>query len=174
MYDAYVVLRRSADAQKQEVFGFIENYRFSCTAACDGFHVYFGTKLKNDRSFKKRYSILNKGLVSYNKRFLAASVNASKRQTSSSHSCIQRYFIQMDVSCRINQLIQEKNMVKFPQLLLEIVDFRDIWLLKCFPDITNGSKDKHFNKKLRSALAVMDNCYDMLKGRWRILSEKLT
>ena len=76
MYDTYVVLPESADAWKQEFIGFIENYGFPCTAAWDGFHVYFGTKLKNHYLFKKRYSSSNNGLVPYNKHVLAASVNA--------------------------------------------------------------------------------------------------
>ena len=76
MYDTYVVLPESADEWKQEVIGFIGNDRFQCTVAWDGFHVYFGTKLKNQYSFKIRYSISNMGLVSCNKRFSVNSVNA--------------------------------------------------------------------------------------------------
>ena len=57
MYDTYVVLTESADAWKQEVLGFIENYGFPCTTVWDSFHVYFGTKLKNDYSFKIRYLV---------------------------------------------------------------------------------------------------------------------
>ena len=57
MYDTYVVLTESADAWNQEVLGFIENYGFQCTTVWDSFHVYFGTKLKNDYSFKIRYLV---------------------------------------------------------------------------------------------------------------------
>ena len=57
MYDTSVPLPETADAWKQEVNEFIENYGFPCTTAWYDFHVYFGTKLKNHNSFKKRYSI---------------------------------------------------------------------------------------------------------------------
>ena len=76
MYDTYVVLPESPDAWKQEFIGSLENYGFPRAAAWGGFRVYFVTKLKNHYSFKKRYLISNMGLVSYNQRFLAASVYA--------------------------------------------------------------------------------------------------
>ena len=57
---------------------FLDTYGFPCTAAWDGFHVYFGTKIKNHFSFKKWDSISNMGLVSCNKRFLVATVNAPR------------------------------------------------------------------------------------------------
>ena len=76
MYDEYVFLPRNEEEWKEKVIGFLENYGFPCAAAWDGFHIYFGIKLKNHFSFKKRYSISNMGLVSHNKRFLAATVNA--------------------------------------------------------------------------------------------------
>ena len=50
MYDTSVPLTETADAWKQEVNEFIENYGFPCTTAWDDFHVYFGTKLKNHNS----------------------------------------------------------------------------------------------------------------------------
>ena len=49
---------------------------FPCVGAWDGFHVYLNSKLKNNFSFKKRYSRTNLGLVSYNKRFLYVGVSA--------------------------------------------------------------------------------------------------
>ena len=67
MYHTYVVLSESADAWKQEIIGFLENYLFPCAAAWNDLHVYFGTKLKNHYSLKKRYLISNMGLVSYKK-----------------------------------------------------------------------------------------------------------
>ena len=42
----------------------------------DGFHVYVSSKLKAYFSFKKRYSMSNLGLVSYNKKFLYCAVRA--------------------------------------------------------------------------------------------------
>ena len=59
----------------EELTGFIENYGFPCVGARDGFHVYLNSKLKNNFSFKKRYSRTNLGLVSCNKRFLCVGVS---------------------------------------------------------------------------------------------------
>ena len=43
------------------------------------------------------------------------------------------------------------------------------WLLKNFPNVTRDPKEKLFNQKLRSARVVTENCYGMLKGRWRLI-----
>ena len=59
---------------EKEVKGFMENYDFLCAGAWDGFHVYISLKLKSYFSFKKRYTMTNLGLISYNKRFLYAVV----------------------------------------------------------------------------------------------------
>ena len=48
----------------------------SCVGAWDGFHIYISLKLKSFFSFKKRYSMTNLDLVSYNKMFLYAVVGA--------------------------------------------------------------------------------------------------
>ena len=55
----------------------MNNYGFPCIAAWDGFHVYLSTRLKQYFSFKKRYTVTNMGLISYNKRYLYAAVGAS-------------------------------------------------------------------------------------------------
>ena len=72
----YVKLPETEEEWKEEAIGFIENDHFPCVAAWDGFHLFIGPNLKNHYSFKKRYSVSYMGLVSYNKRFLAASVDA--------------------------------------------------------------------------------------------------
>ena len=74
MYDVYVSLPVTEQQWIEELTGFIENYGFPCVGVWDGFHVYLNSKLKNNFSFKKRYSRTNLGLVSYNKRFLYAGV----------------------------------------------------------------------------------------------------
>ena len=57
MYDVYVSLPVTEQQWMEELTGFIENY------------VYLNSILKNNFSFKKRYSRTNLGLVSYNKLF---------------------------------------------------------------------------------------------------------
>ena len=49
---------------------------------------------------------------------------------------------------------------------------RYAWLVKGFSDTTRNEKERLFNEKLRSARVVTENCYGMLKGRWRILYKK--
>ena len=54
----------------------MENYELPCAGAWDGFHVYISSKLKSYFSFKKRYTMTNLSLISYDKRFLYAPVGA--------------------------------------------------------------------------------------------------
>ena len=76
LYKRYVCTPRTDDECEEKLRGFIENYGFPCVGAWDRFHVYVSTHLKNYFSFKKRYSVSNMGLVSYNKRFLDVTVGA--------------------------------------------------------------------------------------------------
>ena len=73
MYNGYVKFPDDWDA---ELRGFLENYESPCGGEWDGFHVYIESKLKSYFNLKKRYSMSNMGLVSYNRRFLYAAVGA--------------------------------------------------------------------------------------------------
>ena len=64
------------DEWADELKGFMKNYGFPCIAAWDGFHVYLSTHLKQYFSLKKKYTVTNLGLISYNKRSLYAAVGA--------------------------------------------------------------------------------------------------
>ena len=44
--------------------------------AWNGFHLYVSSKLKSYFSYKKRYSMSNLALVSFNKKFLYCAVGA--------------------------------------------------------------------------------------------------
>ena len=70
LYDRYVYLPSTDAEWEAEVRMFLENYKFPCVGAWDGFHVYISSKLKSFFRFEKRYTLTNLGLVGYNKRFL--------------------------------------------------------------------------------------------------------
>ena len=76
LYETFVRIQTTDDEWADELKGFMKNYGFPCIAAWDGFHVYLSTRLKQYFSFKKRYTVTNMGLISYNKRFLYAAVGA--------------------------------------------------------------------------------------------------
>ena len=50
---------------------------------------------------------------------------------------------------------------------------RHSWLLKPYPDTTRNEKEKLFNLKLRSARVTTENCYGMLKSRFRIIYKEI-
>ena len=171
LYGEYVKLPNE-DEWKKEAIGFIENYHFPCVAAWDGFHVFIGSNLKNHYSFKKRYSVSNMGLVSYNKRFLAACVDAPGSTHDSRLLQHTKIFNEI-VAGRVlpNRGIDLGERGEIPLVTVGDCAFpRHSWLLKPYPDTpSNNEKKKLFNIKLRSARVVTENCYGMLKGRWRIL-----
>ena len=76
LYDRYACLPTNDEEWQNEIRGFLENYEFPCVGAWDGFHVYINSQSKNYFSFKKRYSMMNLGLIGYNKCFLYAAVGA--------------------------------------------------------------------------------------------------
>ena len=53
MYDQYVKLPETDDEWEMELKGFLENYKFPCIGAWDGFHVFISSNLKNHFNFKK-------------------------------------------------------------------------------------------------------------------------
>ena len=76
IYDEYVKLPETDDEWEAEVRGFIENYGFPALGAWDGFHVHVESQLKANFSLKKKYTVNNLALTSYNKRFLYAAIGA--------------------------------------------------------------------------------------------------
>ena len=78
LHNKYVKLPRTDEEWEAESKGFLENYKFPCVSAWDGFHAYVSSKLKSYFSFKKRYSMSHLGLVSYNKKFLYCAVGAPR------------------------------------------------------------------------------------------------
>ena len=57
-----------------EVRGFIVNYGFPAVGAWDGFHIHVNSQLKANFSFKKKYTVNNLALTSYNKSFYMQSL----------------------------------------------------------------------------------------------------
>ena len=152
----------------------MENYDFLCAGAWDGFHVYISLKLKSYFSFKKRYTMTNLGLISYNKRFLYAAVGV----LGSTHDA--RLFRHTSL---YKAIISGR---AIPDCQLKLGDFGNVSFFyywgQRFPKVclllkSDNEKTTHpqryFNKKLCSAWVVTENAYGMLKGRWRILHKKL-
>ena len=75
-YNRYVKLSRTDNKWEAELKCLLENCESPCEGAWDSFHVYVGSKLKSYFSFKKRYSMSNLRLVSYNQKFLYCAVGA--------------------------------------------------------------------------------------------------
>ena len=174
-YDRYVRLPVSDAEWEEEIKGFLENYEFPCIGAWDGFHVYITSKLKNFFSFKKQYTITNLGLVSYNRRFLYAAVGAP----GSTHDArLLRYTSLyreiMDGGGIPNKHIRLGDFGNIPLVTIGDSAYPSFpWLLKMYNEsTTTDHQHKYFNKRLCSARVVTENCYGMLKGRWRILYKK--
>ena len=137
--------------------------------------VYVSTRLKNFYSFKERYMISNMGLIGHNKRFLAATVNAP----GSTHDARLVKSTEVFKGILDGKVLPNKSINlgdKFGEIPLVTVGDsafpRYAWLVKGFSDTTRNEKERLFNEKLRSARVVTENCYGMLKGRWRILYKK--
>ena len=174
IYDLYVTLPSTDKEWEAELKGFIENYEFPCVGAWDGFHVIVSSKLKGYYSFKKKYTVNNLGLVSYNKRFLYAAVGAP----GSTHDA------RLLKSASIYQEILSGSVI--PDRKIALGDFGEIplvtigdsafprfsWLLKSYNENTTDKQQKYFNKKFFGARVVTENAYGMLKGRWRILFKR--
>ena len=158
-----------------EIKGFIENYEFPCIGAWDGFHVYVCSKLKNHYNFKHRHSISNMGLVWYNKRFLNLTFGAP----GSTHD--SRFLRNTGLFKQIlnGQGLPDKTVdlrdeySKIPLVTIGDSAFpRFSWLLKNFNCNTNDERGRYYNIKMDNARVVTENCYDMLKSRWRIFYKK--
>ena len=161
--------------QINEIKGFIENYEFPCIGAWDGFHVYVCSKLKNHYNFKHRYSVSNMRLVGYNKRFLNLTVGAPGRTHDARFLRNTRLFKQIlngqGLPDKIVDLGDEYG--KIPLVTIGDSAFpRFSWLLKNFNCNTNDERESYYNINMNSARVVTENCYGMLKSRWRILYKK--
>ena len=174
LYNRYVKLPRTGEEWEAELTGFLGKYEFPCAIAWDGFHMYVSSKLKSCFSFKKRYSMSNLGLVSYNKKFLYCAV----RTRGSTHDArmlrnsaiYQKKFTGHTVPGRVINLGENG---KIPLVTVGDTAFpKHAWLIKVFREDTSDRREKYFNKKVCSARIVCENAYGMLKGRFHILYKK--
>ena len=172
LYSRFVKAPESDAAWQQELRGFIENYGFPCVGAWDGVNIYISSNLKNHFSFKRRYSVTNMALVSYNKRLLDLTVNAP----GSTHDARLLKFSQFYKDTIHGEGLPDKtislgdNFGEIPLVTIGDSAFpRHAWLVKAFNEYTVVPKERYFNKKLCSARVVSENCFGMWKGRWRIL-----
>ena len=127
--------------------------------AWDGFHVYVSSKLKSYFSFKKRYSMSNLGLVSYNNKFLYCEFRAP----GSTHNAgiLRNFAIYQKIATghaipdRVIDLGQHG---KIPLITVGDTAFpKHAWLIKVFHEDTSDRREKYFNKKLSSAPVVCEN-----------------
>lgn len=171
LYDTYVTLPITDEDWEIEIRGFLENYEFPCVGAFDGFHVHISSKLKSYYSFKKKYTVNNLGLVSYNKRFLYAAVGAP----GSTHDArlLKSASIYSDIingSVIPDRKVALGNFGDIPLVTIGDSAFpRFSWLIKSYNENTSDKQQRYFNKRLCGARVVTENAYGMLKGRWRIL-----
>ena len=114
-------------------------------------------------------------LIGHNERFLAATVNAP----GSTHDAGLLKSTEVFKSILDGKVLPKKSINlgdKFGEIPLVTAGDsafpRYAWLVKGFGDIARNEKERLFNEKLRSARVVTENCYGMLKGRWRILYKK--
>ena len=155
-----------------EIKSFIENHESPCIGAWEAFYVC--SKLKNHCNFKHRYSISNMGLVGYNKFFLHLPVGA----TGSTHDArflrntglFKQILNRQGVPDKTIDLGDEHG--KIPSVTIGDSAFpRFSWLVKNFNCNTNDERKRYYNIKMDSG-RVTENCYGMLKSRWRILYRK--
>ena len=174
IYDTHIKLPPTYSEWEAEIRGYLENYEFSCIGAWDGFHVQVSSKLKNYYSFKKKYTMNNLGLVSYNKRFFYAAVGAP----GSTHDArlLKSASIYSDI---INGLvIPDRKMALWNFGEIPLVTIGDStfprfsWLIKSYNEYATDKQQKYFNKRLCGARVVTENAYGTLKGRWRILFKR--
>ena len=170
-YDRFVRVPDSDHEWEAELRGFLENYEFPCVGAWDGFHVQWTTKLKNHYSFKKKYTVNNMGLVGFNKRFLAATVGAP----GSTHDARLLRHTKVFTDIIQKKILPDKHINLGAHGEIPLVTIGDSafprfpWLIKGYDEKTIRNKERFYNIKMRSARVVTENCYGMLKGRWRLL-----
>ena len=174
LYNRYVKLPQTDEEWKAELKGFLENYEFPCMGAWDGFHVCISSKLKSYFTFKKRYSMPNLRLVSYNKKFLYCAVGAP-RNTHDARMLRNSAIYQKIVTGHAvhDRAIDLGEHGKIPLVTVGDTAFpKHAWLIKVFREDTSDRREKYFNKKLCSARVVCKNACGMLNGRFGILYKK--
>ena len=171
LYNRYVKLPRTDEEWEAELKRFLENYEFRCVFAWDCFHEYVSSKMKSYFSFKKRYSMSNLGLVSYNKKLLHCAVGAPGCNHDARmlrNSTVYQKIVTWNAIPDI--VIDLGGHGKIPLVTVGDTVFpKHAWLIKVFREDTSDRTEKYFNKKLCSARVVFENAYGMLKGPFCIL-----
>ena len=114
-------------------------------------------------------------LVGYNKRFLDLTVGPPGSTHDARFLRNTGWFKQilngLDLPDKTVDLRDEYG--KIPLVTIGDSAFsRFSWLLKNFNCNTNNERERYFGIKLNSTRVVTENCYGMLKSRWRILYKK--
>ena len=114
------------------------------------------------------------GFVEYNKRFHTATVGASR--STNDARLLRKTKVFTDI---MNQkTLPNKHMSLGGHGDIPLVTIGDSafpslpWLIKGYDEKTKDASEVFYNVKMRSARVVTENCYGMLKGRWRILYKK--
>ena len=166
-YEGFVKTLQTEKKWVNECKFFMENYEFPCVGAWDGFHVHILTHLKNNFSFKNKYTITSTGLIGHKKRFLHLTNGAPG---SIHDACLLRYSTLFQ-EITLRNIIPNKgiNLGDAGEITLVMIGDsafpRLEWLIKGFNENTRNQKERCFNKKLCSARVVSENAYGMLKGR---------
>ena len=173
LYNEFLYLPRSDDEWRTDCKLFIENYKFPCVGAWDGFYVHGATTLRYYYSFKNKYTISSMGLIGHNKRFLHLTTGAPGITHDARllrHATLFRH-IENDVAIP-NKTIDLGEAGEIPFVTLDSAFPRLPWMIKGFKENTRDPKERYFNKKLCSARVVTENAYGTLKGCWRLIYTK--
>ena len=133
--------------------------------AWDGFHVYVSSKLKSYFNFKKRSSMSNLRLVSYNKFLYCAVVAPGSTHDAKMLRNSAIYQKKITGHAIPDRVIDLGEHGKMPLVTVGDTAFpKHAWLIKVFREDTSDRREKCFNKKLYSARVVCENACGMLKG----------
>ena len=141
LYNEFFKLSSSEEEWVQECKSFIENYEFPCIGAWDGFHVNITTHLKNNYSFKNKYTVSSMGLVGHNKRFLHLTTGAPR---STYDTRLMRHCSLFRIICNGGKT---PNKSEIPLITIADGAFPRLpWLIKAFSENIRDLKEKYFNK----------------------------
>ena len=164
LYSRFVKAPDTDAEWEAELRGFLENYGFPCVGAWDGFHVYISSNLKNHFSFKKRYSVSNMAVVSYNKCFMDLTVNAPGSTHDARLLKFSKFYEKtlQGIGLPNKTVSLGEDLGEIPLVTIGDSAFpRHAWLVKGFNENTVDPRERYFNKKLCSARVVSENCYGM-------------